>query len=390
MSRRRIALTAVTLATAALTYLTAAPGDAATEYFEDFSDPASMDDFVFHVGNACSYDQTCRPENLPDYVLSPEHHQWPGDHNMACEAPTTARTVHLEHRNEMFYHCAPGGDPAKGHMMTSMDTTGYAIMSFSPDQTFTDVGRVCWDINATNEGGGKWTNVIIVPEAEYLRHPNNVGNQPFEGPYRMDYVTPGFNVDDAPGDFNIQVDNILPGNEWFGWKNFLESVTIFRGNHGQQLSPTHYLPVVSDKAARYKHCMIDTAAGIQVTKVNAVTGGTEIYNPSGWDFPRGRVRVIFQDDMYDPPKRPGYNPNNVTWHWDNIEIGAQSSQPTTTTAPSTTVAPTTTAPTTTTTAPTTTTTALTTTTTALTTTTTIKGRPCLGHPGHPKRCRPQP
>jgi hypothetical protein len=30
--------------------------------------------------------------------------------------------------------------------------------------------------------------------------------------------------------------------------------------------------------------------------------------------------VIFQDTMYDPPKRELYDPIHVTWHWDNIRI----------------------------------------------------------------------
>jgi hypothetical protein len=37
-------------------------------------------------------------------------------------------------------------------------------------------------------------------------------------------------------------------------------------------------------------------------------------------IPSGKVRVIFQDDNYDPPKRDGYDPNKLTWHWDNILI----------------------------------------------------------------------
>ena len=114
-----------------------------------------------------------------------------------CEGPTTARTVHVAAPiNEMLWQCSPGGDPAKGHLMTAMNTTGYGILSFSPNQTFNNVGQVCWDINATELGGGKWTNVILVPAAEYTRTPNNVAKHPAEGPYRMDYTTPGFN---APG-----------------------------------------------------------------------------------------------------------------------------------------------------------------------------------------------
>ena len=39
-------------------------------------------------------------------------------------------------------------------------------------------------------------------------------------------------------------------------------------------------------------------------------------------IPQHPVRVVFQDDNYDPPKDDDYNPNVLTWHWDNIHIEA--------------------------------------------------------------------
>ena len=39
-------------------------------------------------------------------------------------------------------------------------------------------------------------------------------------------------------------------------------------------------------------------------------------------IPQHPVRVVFQDDNYDRPKADDYNPNVVTWHWDNIHIEA--------------------------------------------------------------------
>jgi hypothetical protein len=101
-------------------------------------------------------------------------------------------------------------------------------------------------------------------------------------------------------------------------------------------------------------------------------------------IPQGQVKVVFEDDEYDGPKdspaggQPDgrYDPNVLTWHWDNIQVfaGQAPPPPTSTTAPTTTVAPTTTAPTTTTTAPTTTTSS-TTTTVPPSTTTTIRPVP---------------
>ena len=60
--------------------------------------------------------------------------QFHGDHNSACEGPTTDRTVHYTaDYSELFWHCAPGNDPAKGHIMTGVDTLGYNIAWFSPE-----------------------------------------------------------------------------------------------------------------------------------------------------------------------------------------------------------------------------------------------------------------
>ena len=50
-------------------------------------------------------------------------------------------------------------------------------------------------------------------------------------------------------------------------------------------------------------------------------GGTRTWNLPG-RFPDGAVRVIFEDDNYDPPKSPpaAAVANAFTWHWDNITI----------------------------------------------------------------------
>ena len=61
----------------------------------------------------------------------------------------------------------PGGDPDKGHMMTSVNTEGYVTAWFSPKQTFHNVTKVCWDQNITDLGGGKWTTINFLTAAEY-------------------------------------------------------------------------------------------------------------------------------------------------------------------------------------------------------------------------------
>ena len=80
-------------------------------------------------------------------------------------------------------------------------------------------------------GGGKWTNVVLVPEATYLSHPNTNPRrvEDGEGPYRLDYVTPDFTVANGPGDFNIQ-DLGSGAGAMVGVKQFRGTTQIYRGS----------------------------------------------------------------------------------------------------------------------------------------------------------------
>ena len=42
---------------------------------------------------------------------------------------------------------------------------------FSPKPEFTDITKVCWDINETTHVGGKWTQVLFVDHADATRYP---------------------------------------------------------------------------------------------------------------------------------------------------------------------------------------------------------------------------
>ena len=107
-----------------------------------------------------------------DHVVS--QLEWPGDHPVTgpddeCGSPFEKRVVHRGERSEGFndewiYRCVPFGDVAKAHVMTSIgDTSGYSIGAFSPDQVFTGVGEVRWDVNQTDLGARQWTEVAIIP-----------------------------------------------------------------------------------------------------------------------------------------------------------------------------------------------------------------------------------
>jgi hypothetical protein len=283
------------------------PTPAGAQFAATFDSPSEFSSrFVTSVGNYVDAAGQ-RVGDLVDccpWIDTPR--SFPGDHNASCDAPTTQRTIDVHNIQDFFWYCAPGGDAAKGHVMSAFDGTGYTILAFSPNQTMTNVRQVCWDVNATEEGGGKWTNMIVVPEATYRQFAP-----------RMDYVTEGFNAPNAPGDFNIQAGD-HPGSSVWGLKDFRGTLRLFQGDDTLWYSGDQSF-TTSDKAARYRKCVTETSPGRLTITAQRPTGALSTYQVAG-SFPDGPVRVIFQDDMYDPPKREGYNPNNVTWHWDNITI----------------------------------------------------------------------
>ncbi len=222
---------------------------------------------------------------------------WHGDHNGACQGPTTLRDVHVDNPAEMFWHCAPAG-PDSGHVMTSMYTTGYAQVNFSPNETFTDINRVCWDQNQTEMGGRKWTQVVVVPESTYAANG-----------FQLNYIKPPLQND-------VAVNGIRIDGSTFLFDMLRGSTTTFVG---QGLVDQNVLGfTTTDKARRFKTCITDLGNGnVRIELERAV--GIEVRTLRG-ALPDGRVRVIFQDDSYDPPKDAASNNTLTTWHWDNIDI----------------------------------------------------------------------
>ena len=287
----------------------AAPAGAV--FSEDFTTAAGADRFDWQLhasanGGPCgTVSQDCAP------IMATDH----AEHNMACEGPTTFRSLPAVTPADFavidpgstsnIYYCAPGNDAAKGHMMTTIDTTGVAVLSFSPKQTFTNVRKVCFDINTNNNiGAGKWVNAWIVP----------VGSVAANGG-RFDFADePALDIDQqAPGpdDFHFKyMDGSLVGPNdfiWWEWnRRASESATRFTQCVEQtapgQLTYTRDLPVDANGDG-----VVDPGVAETVTRTGA------------GDIPRGAVRVIFQDGSYNPEKH-GSVTGAITWHWDNINI----------------------------------------------------------------------
>ena len=314
-----------------------------------------------------------------------------GDHNVACQGPTTDRNVAIGGPasnvdfSQMFWHCAPGGSDT-GHVMTGLSTTGYNIVWFSPKPQFTAVQKVCWDINATMMSRRKWTQVVFVSAADSTRYPAGTATQGSgftskargSGGFDLGFPNPDHRTGSGPSTGIDPIHPIAGFMSLDGSANYFVNAqwtSQFNGPnyHGDPQDRDQ----TTDKAARYKHCL-ERVGTNQVKLTRDTPGqGTVSYTMNG-TIPQGAVRVVFEDDEYDGVKDDRWQSNLLTWHWDNIQVFTEGSAPPSTTSPPTTppstTAPTTTAATTTTqptTTTTTTTTTLPTTTTAAATTTTV-------------------
>ena len=230
-----------------------------TQFFEDFSSPAALNRFQFQVHR--------------DIQLPPPT-EWHGDHAMSCGGPDETRVIDRDVvPDESIYFCAPKG-PDSGHFMTSMMTQGYAQIDFSPQQVFTNVSKICWDMNQTEMGGRKWVDVVVIKEATYQAN----GGKLF-------YALPGFDV------------SIAGGGIFFGDQdNFM--LSMFEGStetyNGQIGYPTGNRNdddgfTTTDKARRYRNCMTDNGNGtisFELERDSGVDGAHPRRIVPRWPSPR--------------------------------------------------------------------------------------------------------
>lgn len=256
---------------------------------------------------------------------APIEQDWMADHDTACNPPPSERPIHGDgihsgqNPDRLFFWCAPGGDPAKGHIMSSLLTGGVADLSFSPRQTFTDPHQVCWDVNTTWLSSRKWVNVLVVPADAVTR---NRG--------RLDFLTA--NDMGLAANAGLLIDSEAPGTvrvkEFFGHVE----VEVHTPGGFSRIFGTFLGDV--DKMTRYQHCLTDNGDGtlrifVDRPDANLCGGPPQIYPCHDINetfpgrFPDGPVRVIFQDALYDAPKGdtfPGIQGNINTWHYDNIIV----------------------------------------------------------------------
>ncbi len=259
--------------------------------------PAGSGDFLETFDTAAGFTTRFKTQVMHG-AKPPVISSWPGDHNVHCQGPTTYRTVRASVPAESLYWCAPNG-PDTGHIMTSMNTSGYGQVDFSPNQVFPRIRRVCWDQNLTELGGRKWTQVVVVPESIYQANAK-----------RLDYVKPPIQADVAVGGVRISGETFL--------------FEMVRGSSvtyvGQTISDFNFSGfTTTDKAQRFRHCITDLENGTVRIEMQR-PDHTDVRTLRG-SFTNGPARVIFQDDNYDGPKDETPKPENpFTWHWDNILI----------------------------------------------------------------------
>jgi hypothetical protein len=247
---------------------------------------------------------------------------WTGDHDEDCGAPTSLRTIDIDRDtrdleggtvddfDELFWWC-------REHVMTALNTVGYTIAWFSPKQYFSDISRVCWDLNVTEMSSRKWTQVLFVSEEDAMSHPTDRAS----GGFDLGFTNPIFR--DTPG---FPSTGILPRagdlagmqlqqRGYFGWFQDQDTWTTEAAGESQSIIG------VTDKATRYRHCIEQLDADtIRFTQERPAThGGSQQVDVPG-RIPQGPVRVVFQDDNYNGPKGELYDENANTWHWDNIVI----------------------------------------------------------------------
>jgi hypothetical protein len=293
---------------------------AGVQFSEDFSSPDSVNRFDYALDGIHPSVDTGTPSH------------WMGDHDRNCGSPDTKRDVQrgtASNISDLVWYCAPGGDPAKGHLMTSFVTFGYDILAFSPKQYFTDVSKVCWDQNLTFEGGRRWTQLAIVRRADVEREAQEVEKWEGEDGFGPGHLNLGFVGPDHRHD--LPTNDIEPSDPAILVRVSLGHMQVSTAMHFAIGDLNAGVDDLADGTAdgylkyenlanRFQHCIKDNGNGTLTVSRERADGKGIVSSTFAGAFPDGQVRVVFEDDQYDGPKDVEYDPSQNTWHWDNLEV----------------------------------------------------------------------
>lgn len=259
------------------------------------------------------------------HATEPVLESWEGEHNHACEGPTTHRTIdgarrvgdHDARTLPVVYWCEPGG-PGTGHVMTSVDTLSVATISFSPKQTFTDVTRVCFDVNMNNLGEGRWAGLFVVPASDVAA--NGGGLDYHAGTVEPDFDTTARGMPVGGVGLTFLRGTALV-HEGRGHGNSAVEIYETWAAWDDNMEPT--------SGPRRQICLTDNGNGTLTLDKYQPKNPDCLGTQSDWwrppchhtfpgALPDGEVKVILQDAAYDPVKHAGVP--NTTWHWDNLIV----------------------------------------------------------------------
>lgn len=258
------------------------------------------------------------------------------DHDMACGNPNaTHHAVNLgpgkwgqlspADAEPAFMACLPGGNPESGHLMTAANTEGYIISWFAPKPEFTNVQKVCFDINMNWIGNGTWFQLVFLSQAEANK------TLVIDGVSYPNVKDLGFTSPDFPGNngqpstwqglaqngIKFQVDGSNAGDARFGYKVW---------NNGVFGQPYNVSPGNGTNGApRYTICVQDNENGT-LTIANGAPDGLLHANTVPGNIPNGPTRVVFEHDLYNPDKhftsccQIENNSGRYTYHWDNVQV----------------------------------------------------------------------
>ncbi len=149
---------------------------------------------------------------------------------------------------------------------------------------FTGVSKVCWDINETFEGGRKWTQVLFVSAADAHRYRAgtvtypDIGVARGTGGFDLGFTAPDFRDPDGP------TDRIHPqGGTLAGVKLLLNAPSWFQNQDNwttRNEGPGNIITDVTDKAARYTHCL-ENQPNNMVRLTQATPSGPRTFDMSG-------------------------------------------------------------------------------------------------------------
>jgi len=301
-----------------------------TIYFNDFSteeDGNRIDQFVAY-----------RDPFVINHTTGSSDHGSTGGIN--CTAPENTRLQTRTNPYAHVYQCLPNGDSSAGHQMAyAMDTSGYGFTGALPDQVFEGAREVSVDINTTSAGSRNFVEIKVIPaDSVFVNGMPCIPDLPCNDGWDYDDIgAVGAGTDSQEGVgltiataqypdgilYDLYNSTMLPNGDLLyaqcSGTDFCFKVQTYAGNRGIR--------------ERYKHTLRDNKNGTLSFGVEQPDGSYAWVEAPG-AFPVGPVRVVVAFHNYTGTKSengPGFAGNmspstgGFTWHWDNLEVHADSS-----------------------------------------------------------------